>query len=133
MRFTTPVQKAVVIVVLLAVNGILILLLDAFHSEAGSIALTVLQTAGWYLATRLFRGPGERVRAARPWWRMTNRPLLSGVLAAIYLLFAVVNLVLTAAGFGSASGFASIVAEALLGGLFAVSYRRLSAQRRALA
>jgi len=133
MRFTTPREKTIVIVVLLAVNAVLALLFDALHSEPASIVLTVLQTLGWYLATRVFRGPGEPVAAARPWWRMTNRPLLSGVLAAVYGLLAVVNIGLSFAGYGSASGTVSILAELALGSVFALSYLRLSSLARATA
>lgn len=133
MRFTTVREKTVVIVVLLAVNAVLALLFDALHSEPASIVLTVLQTLGWYLVTRVFRGPGEPVAAARPWWRMTNRPLLSGVFAAVYGLLGVVNIGFSFAGFGSASGTVSIVAELVLGALFALSYRRLSALAHAAA
>lgn len=133
MRFTTTGQKAVVIVVLVAVSGLLTLLLDALHSEAGSIVLTVLQVLAWYLVSRMFRGPGEPVRAARPWWRMTNRPLLSGVLAAVYGLLALVNIGFSFAGFGSPSGTVSILAELALGALFAVSYLRLASLARAAA
>lgn len=133
MRFTTAGQKAVVIAVLVAVSGLLTLLLDALHSEAGSIVLTVLQVLAWYLVSRMFRGPGEPVRAARPWWRMTNRPLLSGVLAAVYGLLALVNIGFSFAGFGSLSGTVSILAELALGALFAVSYLRLASLARAAA
>ncbi|MDN4598135.1 hypothetical protein [Leifsonia virtsii] len=133
MRFTTTGQKAVVIAVLVAVSGLLTLLLDALHSEAGSIVLTVLQVLAWYLVSRMFRGPGEPVRAARPWWRMTNRPLLSGVLAAVYGLLALVNIGFSFAGFGSLSGTVSILAELALGGLFAISYLRLASLARAAA
>lgn len=133
MRFTTPREKTIVIVVLLAVTLVFVLLFDALHSEPASIVLTVLQTLGWYLVTRVFRGPGEPVAAARPWWRMTNRPLLSGVLAAGYGLLAVVNIVLSFAGFGSLSGTVSIVAELALASLFALSYLRLSSVARATA
>jgi hypothetical protein len=133
MRFTTPAQKAVVIVILVALSAVLAMLLDAFRSEAGSIILTVLQVIGWYLATRLFRGPGEPVRTARPWWRMTNRPLLSGVLGAVYALFALVNIGFSFAGYGSASGVVSILAELVLGALFLTSYRRLASLGRATA
>lgn len=133
MRFTTPREKTVVIVVLLAVNLVLALLFDALHSEAASIVLTVLQTVGWYLTTRVFRGPGEPVAAARPWWRMTNRPLLSGVLAAAYGLVAIVNIGFSFAGFGSASGTVSILAELVLGSLFALSFVRLGSLARAAA
>ena len=133
MRFTTTGQKAVVIAVLFAVSGLLTLLLDAMRSEAGSIALTVLQVAAWYLVSRMFRGPGEPVRAARPWWRMTNRPLLSGVLAVVYGLVALVNIGFSLAGFGSLSGTVSILAELGLGALFAISYRRLASLARAAA
>ena len=133
MRFTTTGQKAVVIAVLAAVSGLLALLLDALHSEAGSIVLTVLQVAAWYLVSRMFRGRGEPVRAARPWWRMTNRPLLSGVLAVVYGLVALVNIGFSFAGFGSLSGTVSILAELLLGALFANSYLRLASLARAAA
>ena len=133
MRFTTPGRKATVIAVLVAVNLVLALLFDALHSEAGSIVLTVLQVVVWYLVSRMFRGPGEPVRAARPWWRMTNRPLLSGVLAAVYGLLAVVNIGFSFAGYGSLSGTVSILAELVLATLFAVSYRRLASLARVAA
>lgn len=133
MRFTTPREKTIVIVVLLAVTLVFVLLFDALHSEPASIVLTVLQTLGWYLVTRVFRGPGEPVAAARPWWRMTNRPLLSGVLAAGYGLLAIVNVVLSFAGFGSLSGTVSILAELALASLFALSFLRLSSVARATA
>ncbi|MGN6425890.1 hypothetical protein [uncultured Leifsonia sp.] len=127
MRFITPREKAIVVAILLAVNLVLILLFDALHSEVASIVLTVLQTAGWYLASRVFRGPGEDVAALRPWWRMTNRPLLSGVFGVGYGLLAVVNIGFSIAGFGSASGTVSILAELLLAGLFLLSFARLRA------
>jgi hypothetical protein len=130
MRFTTAAQKAAVIAALVGVSLLLTLLLDALHSEPGSIVLTVLQVLAWYLATRMFRGPGESVHGARPWWRMTNRPLLSGVLAAVYAATALVNLVFSAAGFGSAAGWVSIAAEVLLAALFATSWVRLRALAR---
>lgn len=133
MRFTTTGQKAVVIAVLVAVSGLLALVLDAMNSEPGSIVLTALQVTAWYLVSRMFRGPGEPVRAARPWWRMTNRPLLSGVLAAVYGLVALVNIGFSFAGFGSLSGTVSILAELLLGALFANSYLRLASLARAAA
>jgi hypothetical protein len=133
MRFTTPGRKAAVVAVLVAVSALLALLFDALHSEAGSIALTVLQVIAWYLVSRVFRGPGEPIRAARPWWRMTNRPLLSGVLAAVYGLVAIVNLGFSLAGFGSPSGTVSILAELALALLFALSYLRLTSLARATA
>lgn len=133
MRFTTPGRKAAVIAVLVAVSVLLTLLFDALHSEVGSVVLTVLQVIAWYLASRLVRGPGEPVRAARPWWRMTNRPLLSGVLAAMYGLVAVVNIGFSFAGFGSFSGTVSILAELALAALFALSYLRLASLARATA
>ncbi|MGO4301981.1 hypothetical protein [Leifsonia sp. RAF41] len=133
MRFTTAGRKAAVIAVLVAVSALLTLLFDALHSEAGSIVLTILQVIAWYLVSRLFRGPGEPVRAARPWWRMTNRPLLSGVLAAVYGLLAVVNVGFSFAGYGSPSGTVSILAELALALLFALSYARLASLARATA
>ncbi|MFF2050736.1 hypothetical protein ACFVU2_03970 [Leifsonia sp. NPDC058194] len=130
MRFTTPTQKAIVIAVLVAVDILLVLLFDALHSEAGSIALTVLQVLGWYLATRVFRGPGEPPEAARPWWRMTNRPLLSGVLGAVYAVSAIANAFFSFAGFGSVSGWVSILGQAALAALFLTSATRLRALAR---
>lgn len=127
MRFTSPAQKALVVAVLLGVNVVLALVFDALHSEAASIVLTVLQVLGWYIASRLFRGPGEAVRPARPWWRMTNRPFLSGVLGAGYALLAVVNIGFSFAGYGSLSGTVSILAELLLAALFLLSFARLRA------
>lgn len=127
MRFTSPAQKALVVIVLLGVNLALALVFDALHSEVASIVLTVLQVIGWYLVSRLFRGPGESLRAARPWWRMTNRPLLSGVLGAGYALLAVVNIGFSFAGYGSLSGTVSILAELILAALFLLSFARLRA------
>ncbi|MDN4613627.1 hypothetical protein P5G50_04090 [Leifsonia sp. F6_8S_P_1B] len=125
MKFVTPLQKGIVVAVLVVVSGLLALLLDALHSETGSIVLSVLQVAGWYLASRLFRGPEEPLRPARAWWRMTSRPLLSGVLGALYVVTALVNVVYSILGYGSLSGWVSILAEAVLGGLFVLSFLRL--------
>ncbi|WP_426625958.1 hypothetical protein ACPPVW_07945 [Leifsonia sp. McL0607] len=127
MRFTSPAQKALVVAVLFGVNLVLALVFDALHSEVASIVLTVLQVLGWYIASRVFRGPGESVRAPRPWWRMTNRPLLSGVLGAGYSLLAVTNIAFSFAGFGSLSGSVSILAELVLAALFLLSFSRLRA------
>jgi len=127
MRFTTPVQKTAVVVVLLAINAVLALALNALRWEPGSIALSILQLIGWYLVSRVFRGPGEPVAAARPWWRMTARPLLSGVLGAGYVVVALVNLVLSVVGFGSASGTVSVLVELVLATLFLTTFVRLRA------
>lgn len=127
MRFTSPAQKALVVTALLGVNLVLALVFDALHSEAASIVLTVVQVLGWYVASRVFRGPGESVRAARPWWRMTNRPLLSGVIGAVYGLLALVNIGFSFAGYGSLSGTISILAEIVLAALFLLSFWRLRA------
>ena len=127
MRFTTPGQKAIVVVVLLAATGVLTLVTDALHSEAASVVLTVVQVVGWYLASRVFRGPGEPVRPTRVWWRMTNQPLLSGALGAIYGVLAVVNIGLSFAGYASVSGFVSIAAELVMAWLFLTCFVRLRA------
>lgn len=125
MRFVSVGEKAIVVAVLLAVNLALIFAFNAFSWQAGSIVLSVLQLLGWYLATRVFRGAGENVARVRPWWRMTARPLLSGVLGAGYALVAVVNLVFSVVGFGSAAGTVSVLVEAVLAALFLNSFRRL--------
>lgn len=127
MRFTRPGQKALVVVVLLGIDAVLALAFDALRSQTASIVLTVLQVLGWYVASRVFRGPGEPVRAARPWWRMTNRPLLSGVLGAVYALAAMVNIGFSIAGYASLSGTISILAELFLAGLYLLSFARLRA------
>lgn len=133
MRFITATEKAIVLAILLAVDGVLMLIVSALQSDAASIVLTLIQLAGWYLVTRVFRGPGERVAAVRPWWRMTNRPLLSTVLGAMYALTALVNLGFSAAGYGSLSGAISILAETLLAALFLYSSVRLRALARVAA
>jgi hypothetical protein len=125
MRLTTPAQKAIAVAVLVAVDVALVFLFDAFHSELGSIALTVLQTAGWYLATRVFRGPGEPLDTARPWWRMTNRPLLSAVFGALYGVSAIANALTSIAGSGSVSGWVSTLGQTVLAVLFLTSAVRL--------
>lgn len=127
MRFTSPTQKALVVMALIAVDLVLVVLFDALHSEPASILLTILQLLGWYVVSRVFRGPGESVRAARPWWRMTNRPLLSGVLGAGYGLLALVNIGFSVAGYGSVSGTVSILAELVLAALFLLSFSCLRA------
>ncbi|WP_043993844.1 hypothetical protein [Leifsonia xyli] len=127
MRFITPKEKAIVVAILVGVDILLTLLLDALNTQGGSIVLSILQLAVWYLATRVFRGPGEPVRAARPWWRMTNRPLLSGVLGVGYGLLAVVNIGFSFAGYESVSGVVSILVQLVLAGLFLTSFRRLRA------
>jgi len=129
MRFITVREKAIVVAILLGVDALLALVLNALHWEPGSIVLSILQFAGWYLASRVFRGPGEPVAAARPWWRMTARPLLSGIFGAFYCLSALANVALSLAGFGSAAGTVSILVELALAGLFLTSFVRLRALR----
>jgi hypothetical protein len=131
MRFVSRREKAIVVAILVAADALLTFVLDALHAEAGSIVLSVLQLAGWYLASRVFRGPGERVAPARAWWRMTARPLLSGVFGAGYGLLALINLVLSFAGFGSPAGTVSILVELALAGLFLTSFLRMRALRAA--
>lgn len=129
MRFVTVREKAIVVAILVAADALLTFVLDALHGEAGSIVLSVLQLAGWYLASRVFRGRGEPIAPVRAWWRMTARPLLSGILGAGYGLLALVNLVLSFAGFGSAAGTVSILVELVLAALFLTSFVRLRARR----
>jgi hypothetical protein len=131
MRFTTIREKAVVVAVLVVADLLLTLALNALNWEPGSIALSVLQLAGWYLASRVFRGPGEPVAPARPWWRMTSRPLLSGVLGVGYAALALANVVMSLIGYGSAAGTVSILVQLVLAALFLTSFRRLRAARTA--
>lgn len=126
-RFVSPGQKAAVIAVLVALNGALMVALDVWHVEGAAIILSLVQLAGWYLVTRVFRGPGEKLRRARPWWRMTNRAPLSGLLGAGYGLLAVTNIGFSFAGYGSLSGTVSILVELVLAWLFLTSFVRLRA------
>jgi hypothetical protein len=127
MRFITIREKAIVVAILLGVDALLTVVLNALHWEPGSIALSVLQFAGWYLASRVFRGPDEPVAPARPWWRMTARPLLSGVFGVGYGLLGLTNAVLSLVGFGSPAGTVSILVELALAALFITSFVRLRA------
>lgn len=127
MRFTTAGQKAAVVAVLVGANLLLVLVLDAWHTDGTAIILSFVQLASWYLASRVFRGPGEPVRAARPWWRMTNRAPLSALFGVGYGLLAAANIGLSFVGYGSFSGLVSIVVELVLAWLFLTSFTRLRA------
>ena len=61
------------------------LLLSAGLGEiAGGAWTTVIVSVLVYLATRVFRGAGEPVTPARPWWKMTAQPAAGRLLAAIF-------------------------------------------------
>ena len=125
MRFVTVGQKAIVVVVLLVVNGVLWLILNPVGWVPGSIALSVLQLAGWYLASRVFRGEGEPVRPVRAWWRMTARPLLSGIWSALYIVGLIASIVALPFVEITAGDVVSLLVQAALGFLFGLSFVRL--------
>ncbi|MEO7016002.1 MAG: hypothetical protein ABI130_06330 [Leifsonia sp.] len=127
MRFTSPSQKTIVVVVLLAVDAVLTLLLNPLESVAGSIVLSILQFAGWYLASRVFRGAGEPVARARPWWRMTARPTLSALWAALYGVGALVSLIALFFIEVTLADLVSLLVQGGLAYLFFTSFRRLTA------
>ncbi|MFF1876763.1 hypothetical protein [Leifsonia sp. NPDC058230] len=130
MRFVSVRQKTVVVVVLLAVNGVLWLVLDPLGWVPGAIILSSLQLVGWYLASRVFRGQGEPLRPARPWWRMTARPLLSGVWAALYLAGLIASIVALPFVAVTAADVVSLVVQATLALLFGLSFVRLRRRER---
>ena len=127
MRFTSPGRKTIVVVVLLAVDAVLTLLLNPLESVAGSIVLSILQFAGWYLASRVFRGEGEPGARARPWWRMTARPTLSAVWAALYGVGTLVSLIALFFIEVTLADLVSLLVQAGLAYLFFTSFRRLRA------
>jgi len=125
MRFVSIREKAVVIVVLLAVDVVLTLVLNPFAWTAGSIILSLVQLAGWYLATRVFRGRGEAVAPARAWWRMTARPLLSGFWCALYAVGILASLIAIPFVAVNAGDVVSLLVQATLALLFGLSFVRL--------
>jgi hypothetical protein len=125
MRFVSVGQKTIVVVVLLAVNGVLWLILNPFGWTPGAIVLSLLQLAGWYLASRVFRGAGEPVRPTRPWWRMTARPLLSGIWAGLYLAGLIASIIALPFIEVTAADTVSLLVQAALGLLFGLSFVRL--------
>ncbi|MFF1571560.1 hypothetical protein ACFVWR_02350 [Leifsonia sp. NPDC058292] len=131
MRLVSVREKTIAVVVLMAVNGLLILVLNAFSWAPGSIVVSLLQLIGWYLATRVFRGAGEPVAPARPWWRMTARPLLSGVWAVLYAIGVVTSLIALAFVQVTAADVVSILVQGALAVLFTLSFLRLRAQHPA--
>ena len=130
MRFVSAGRKTIVVVVLLAVNGVLWLVLNPLGWAPGSIALSVLQLAGWYLASRVFRGEGEAVRPARAWWRMTARPLLSGVWAALYIVGLLASIIALPFVDVTAGDVVSLLVQAVLAFLFGLSFVRLRRLQR---
>jgi hypothetical protein len=130
MRFVSIGQKSIVVAVLLAVNGVLWLVLNPFGWIPGAIVLSLLQLAGWYLASRVFRGAGEPVRPARPWWRMTARPSLSGIWAALYLGGLIASVVALPFIEVTAADIVSLLVQAALGVLFGLSFVRLRRLQR---
>jgi hypothetical protein len=125
MRFVSVREKTIVVVVLMAVNALLTLVLNAFSWTPGSIILSLAQLAGWYLATRVFRGRGEHVAPARAWWRMTARPLLSGVWSALYAIGIVASLIALPFIEVTAADVVSLLVQAVLAYLFGLSFVRL--------
>ena len=70
-------------------------------SFVASAANTLVTLAGILLGARLFRGRGEPIARARPWWQMTARRSLSRALGLVALLFVLSSLIgLLSAAFG---------------------------------
>lgn len=116
------------------VAGYLVLaLFDALGapSQVGSITNATLTLAGFILGARWFRGQGEPIEPARPWWQMTARRTLSRVLGIIFLLTTISTaLVIAAAGLGVESSVRTLaditlpeaIINAVLSGALAVLY-----------
>jgi hypothetical protein len=125
MRFVSIREKTIVVVVLMAVNALLTLVLNAFAWAPGSIILSLVQLAGWYLATRVFRGRGEQVAPARAWWRMTARPVLSGVWSVLYAIGLIASLIALPFVEVTVADVVSLLVQAVLAYLFGLSFVRL--------
>lgn len=73
----------------------------------GNVLLSVVTIAGMLLGARIFRGKGEAIEPARPWWRMTARPTLSrrvGIAFTIGAVLALIFAILKAFGVGIGQG-----------------------------
>ncbi|MFF2388376.1 hypothetical protein [Agromyces sp. NPDC058104] len=69
--------------------------------ELGFVIGALVRVGLFLYAARIFRGRGEAVEPARPWWQMTARPTLSrrlGILFAILLALDLLGSALAAAG-----------------------------------
>jgi hypothetical protein len=66
-----------------------------------SVTNSIILLAGLLLGARIFRGRGEAIEPARPWWQLTARPTLSrrlGIVSAVGAGFALISGVLAAVG-----------------------------------
>lgn len=91
-RITTAQAKVGYVVGALVVEVLVMVLLSALGLPGAAASLL---GALWSLAivvvgVRVFRGPGEPVVPPRAWWRMTAGPVVGFLLAAYFLVDAVV-------------------------------------------
>ncbi|MDN4641658.1 hypothetical protein QCD70_15505 [Agreia sp. PsM10] len=97
-----PIKLAYIVVVCLIRYPFLALLSAVgLHPLAVNIIDSIVLLAVIFLATRIFRGAGEPVTPARPWWQMTAWPKLSrrlGILLLVGTAFTLVFVVLTVTG-----------------------------------
>lgn len=66
-----------------------VLLSESAHATLA----TALQSLWIYGGTRIFRGRNELTLPARPWWRMTARPVAGFVLGAVFAALFVYSIV----------------------------------------
>lgn len=94
LRLTRPLQKILYVLAVWLTPPIIFVLprsvpLDVFTSVFGPVITVV----GIWFGTRVFRGRGEAISPARPWWRWTAWPAASwwlGILFA-FLAFALIS------------------------------------------
>jgi len=100
----------------------LVRILAAFAlPTAADASINALLSAAMFLgAARAFRGRGEAVIPARPWWRMTARPKASLMLAIVLIAVTVALLIPRS---GIADGISAVqVANAIVGAIFAALF-----------
>lgn len=89
MRITSAQAKVSYVtgaVVVFFLAGLLVAFLPHSSRVWISSAAAIAEVLFVAIGVRVFRGEGESVNAARPWWRMSAKPAASFVMAVIFLL-----------------------------------------------
>ncbi len=89
---------------------------------------SIIEIAAVYLATRMFRTPGEPVEPPRAWWRATGAPSL-GFLVAIVEISGLVVVLVPAFGAGSSYTPIELAVDAIGAAFYLHSSIRLVANR----
>ena len=95
----------------------------------GAVIYVALFVAWATLGTRCFRGDGEPITPPRPWWKLTARPTVGWILAALLLLQSVWILTSSLAEPGAAGSVLVAAVYSIAAALFVHSSIRLRAER----